>query len=201
MGVMGTLTRALIRYNSMGMPFLLVAVMITAINPLPFSYSFPLFFPGVMLLALRAQYGTIKSESLLTIEEIGVQLTSYYFDGRIDSKFVDKDKIESIVINEGITLCRVVFYMAFLVKSENKMTLAFENLRPRRGALAKIFRGTQASMFGDLGREKTSRRGASGRSKKRGNGKVEPPEKKGAAPPPLGHGSFRATAATRLAAH
>lgn len=48
--------------------------------------------------------------------------------------------IKAILINEGITMHRVVFYLAFVVTGRDKMVVAFENLKPRLHILVKIFR-------------------------------------------------------------
>lgn len=55
-------------------------------------------------------------------------------------KFLDKAKIKAILINEGITMHRVVFYLAFVVAGRDKMVVAFENLKPRLHILIKIYR-------------------------------------------------------------
>lgn len=55
-------------------------------------------------------------------------------------KFLDKAKIKAILINEGITMHRVVFYLAFVVAGRDKMVVAFENLKPRLHILVKIYR-------------------------------------------------------------
>ncbi|CAN0012989.1 unnamed protein product [Choristocarpus tenellus] len=82
---------------------------------------------------------TVKQESLLVIQELGVQITTKYVDGRETSKFLDKAKTRRF-FNEGITMHRVVFYMAFIVEGQGNMVVAFENLKPRLGVLVKIYR-------------------------------------------------------------
>ena len=57
-----------------------------------------------------------------------------------DVKFLDKARIKAILINEGITMHRVVFYLAFVVAGRDKMVVAFENLKPRLHVLVKIYR-------------------------------------------------------------
>ena len=166
---MSPLIRALIPFVNLDAKILFLSVIFSGLFQLSFVTTITILLPGLFLLALRIRYGPVESESLMTVEEIGIQLSTVYFDGRTESKFVDIDTIESIVINEGITLCRVVFYMAFIVKFDDKMTLAFENLRPRRRALTKIFRGTRAAMFGsaeNAARSRSSRRKRSSRSRR-----------------------------------
>jgi hypothetical protein len=48
--------------------------------------------------------------------ELGVQLkTTYLFGGAARVVFLDLHRLRSVIINEGITGCRVKFYMAFIV--------------------------------------------------------------------------------------
>ncbi|CAM9274697.1 unnamed protein product [Laminaria digitata] len=95
----------------------------------------------------------VQEESLLVVRELGVQVTTKYVDGREKSTFLDKAKIKAILINEGITMHRVVFYLAFVVTGRDKMVVAFENLKPRLHILVKIFRGTRAAILGEAGDE------------------------------------------------
>ncbi|CAM9951673.1 unnamed protein product [Scytosiphon promiscuus] len=95
----------------------------------------------------------VREESLLVVRELGVQVTTKYVDGREKSTFLDKAKIKAILINEGITMHRVVFYLAFVVAGRDKMVVAFENLKPRLHTLIKIYRGTRAAILGEAGDE------------------------------------------------
>ncbi|CAM9426126.1 unnamed protein product, partial [Phaeothamnion confervicola] len=92
---------------------------------------------------------SVREESLLVIQELGVQLTVKYADGREKSKFIDRAKIKAVIINEGVTMHRVVFYMAFVVEGSDCMIVAFEHLRPRLDALLRVYRGTRAAVFGE----------------------------------------------------
>eukprot|EP01101_Sappina_pedata_P003992 TRINITY_DN1633_c0_g1_i2.p3 TRINITY_DN1633_c0_g1~~TRINITY_DN1633_c0_g1_i2.p3 ORF type:complete len:128 (+),score=34.68 TRINITY_DN1633_c0_g1_i2:160-543(+) len=86
-------------------------------------------------------------ESLLVIPDIGVQVITKYYGGKSIHRFVDKTQIKSIVINEGIHSFRVIFYMAFIVKGQDKMIIAFENLLPRLNDLTKVYHGTRTIML------------------------------------------------------
>lgn len=68
----------------------------------------------------------LRPESLLVMRDIGIQVKTTYWSGRTESKFINRLKIENVVINEGITLWQVKPYMAILVKDQEKMTIAFE---------------------------------------------------------------------------
>ncbi|KYQ96829.1 hypothetical protein DLAC_11575 [Tieghemostelium lacteum] len=103
----------------------------------------------LIIVRLVSKLYIAKEESLIVMRELGVQLKrKYYFRPEI-IEFIDKTKIEQIIINEGITHHSVIFYMCFLVEGKNKMVLAFEDLVPRRDVLLQIYRGTLALMYGN----------------------------------------------------
>ncbi|KAF2077614.1 hypothetical protein CYY_001077 [Polysphondylium violaceum] len=84
----------------------------------------------------------VKEESLIVMRELGVQIKRKYFLRPDTLEFIDKNKIQNVIINEGITKHNVIFYMAFIVEGKNKMVLAFEDLIPRLNILLQIYRGT-----------------------------------------------------------
>jgi hypothetical protein len=65
-------------------------------------------------------------ETIIVIRELGVQLETRYHSGKQTHTFIDKQKIKSIIINEGIVCYDIVFYMAFIVEGKNKIVLAFQ---------------------------------------------------------------------------
>jgi len=85
------------------------------------------------------------------MRELGVQFNTTYFDQTSTEKFdfVEKSRIRTVIINEGITCGDIIFYMAFIVEGRNKMMIAFENLRPRRKILLNVFQGTRELVFGE----------------------------------------------------
>ncbi|KAI8337234.1 GPI-GlcNAc transferase complex, PIG-H component-domain-containing protein [Chlamydoabsidia padenii] len=92
----------------------------------------------------------VKQESLLVMQDIGIQVKTTYWSGRSESKFINRQKIENVVINEGITLWQVKPYMAILVKEQDKMTIVFENLLPSlHPALLDTYKGTKQLLFSE----------------------------------------------------
>lgn len=81
------------------------------------------------------------TESITVIRELGVQLDTLYYSGKEEHTFIDKTRIKSIIINEGlfsmrhqfsgphfasgVTQYKIIFYMAFIVEGKNRMILAF----------------------------------------------------------------------------
>ena len=47
-------------------------------------------------------------------------------DGRCISHFIDHSRIADIIINEGITMLQVKFYMAIIVEGQDRMVIVFE---------------------------------------------------------------------------
>ena len=138
---------ALVERSSYDILFISIALILAIY--ISMYVAMPFLLAGIVLMSFRCHYGTVKSESIIAIEEIGCQLTTLYFNGTKSSKFIEKAKIRSVLMNEGVTLCRVVFYVAFLLKNESKITLAFENLRPNLRVLTKVIGGVCSVMFGE----------------------------------------------------
>jgi hypothetical protein len=65
-------------------------------------------------------------ETVYVIRDMGIQLNRKRFIGFESHYFIEKSKISSIVINEGITYGDIVFYLAIVIHGQNKMTLVFE---------------------------------------------------------------------------
>ncbi|CAG8434336.1 1357_t:CDS:2 [Diversispora eburnea] len=63
----------------------------------------------------------------------------------IDDKLRNKDKISNIVINEGITILQVKFYMAILVEEADRM-----HLLPKLNVLLQVYQGTRSIIFNEM---------------------------------------------------
>jgi len=81
----------------------------------------------------------VTEESITIFRELGVQLETRYFWGRRRFRFIEKEFIRSLLLNEGITAWHVVFYLAFVVREERKLTMVFEHLRPCLDDLLRIY--------------------------------------------------------------
>jgi hypothetical protein len=67
-----------------------------------------------------------KLESLEVVRDMGVQLTTKYFSGHEKHRFIEKEKIRTVIVNEGISFGNFLFYLAFVIKGNDKMIIAFE---------------------------------------------------------------------------
>ena len=66
------------------------------------------------------------AESLLVMRNLGVQVGTRYYSGRERKVFIERQRIESVIINEGIQTWAIFYYMAILVKGQERMVLPFE---------------------------------------------------------------------------
>jgi GPI-GlcNAc transferase complex, PIG-H component len=76
----------------------------------------------------------------------GVQLTTRYRSGNQSVVLIEADQIDSVIINEAITVHRVIFYLAFIVKGKDRLAVAFEATRPRLNVLKLVYRDAPAAM-------------------------------------------------------
>ena len=96
-----------------------------------------------LLLAAQQLRTTIVEESLLVNRDLGVQIETIRLDGKRSYQFLDKHAISAFVFNEGITACRVVYYLAVVVRGQDSLVLAFRNF-PGMGVLQKVYRKSHA---------------------------------------------------------
>mmetsp|Transcript_17029 Transcript_17029/g.22150 ORF Transcript_17029/g.22150 Transcript_17029/m.22150 type:complete len:202 (+) Transcript_17029:72-677(+) len=105
-----------------------------------------LILGAALFLALRNK-NSVKEEILLVIEDLGIQLCCKYQNGKEEIQFYDKARIKGVFINEGITLHRVIFYLAFVMERHSKMVVAFQHLNPKLEVLQEIYRCTRSMLF------------------------------------------------------
>ncbi|KAI9470050.1 MAG: GPI-GlcNAc transferase complex, PIG-H component-domain-containing protein [Benjaminiella poitrasii] len=90
----------------------------------------------------------VREESILAIQDVGIQVKTTYWGGSTVSRFINRPKIEDVIINEGISFWQIKSYMAILVKGENKMIVVFENLLPRLDPiLIHVYQGIRTILF------------------------------------------------------
>ncbi|KAI8642653.1 GPI-GlcNAc transferase complex, PIG-H component-domain-containing protein [Parasitella parasitica] len=91
---------------------------------------------------------SVRKESILSIRDVGIQVKTTYWGGSSVSRFINRDKIDDVIINEGINFWQIKSYMAILVKNEDKMVVVFEHLLPRlKPVLLRAYQGTRAIIF------------------------------------------------------
>lgn len=60
------------------------------------------------------------------IRDVGIQVKTVYLGGRSVSRFIDRSKIQDIIINEAITMMHIRVYMAIIVEGQDKMVVVFQ---------------------------------------------------------------------------
>lgn len=85
------------------------------------------------------------AESVLVVADMGVQLTVSYRFGGQSCRFIDMADVQDVLVNEGIARQRTRYYLAFVVRGEDKLVLAFqhEDFTPRLDDLLCVYRGTR----------------------------------------------------------
>jgi len=58
--------------------------------------------------------------------KLGVQFTIQFYGGRELYRFIDRSNIKDVILNEGVSVFRVVYYMAFIVDGRDKLDVAFQ---------------------------------------------------------------------------
>ncbi|OBZ82162.1 Phosphatidylinositol N-acetylglucosaminyltransferase subunit H [Choanephora cucurbitarum] len=69
---------------------------------------------------------SVRKESILAIRDVGIQIKTVYWNGSTFSRFIDRLKVEDIVINEGISFWQIKSYLAILIKDQEDMVVVFE---------------------------------------------------------------------------
>ncbi|KAG0043224.1 hypothetical protein BGZ83_011701 [Gryganskiella cystojenkinii] len=89
----------------------------------------------------------VMEETILVIRDVGVQVKTVYLGGRSSSRFIDRSKIQDIIINEAITMLHIRVYMAIIVEGEDRMVVVFQNLLPRLHVLLQAYHGARSIIF------------------------------------------------------
>nr|KAJ3420079.1 hypothetical protein HK105_006139 [Polyrhizophydium stewartii] len=70
---------------------------------------------------------------------MGVQLRTTFWGGHTRTRFIPASQIAGVVINEGITMLQVKFYLALVVDGESSMVVAFPSTLPRLHILERVY--------------------------------------------------------------
>jgi len=73
---------------------------------------------GALILKLHKK---IKLESLLVVSSLGLQHTTLYASGRRETFFLPHRRVKSVLIVEGITMQKILFYLAIVFNSEGHL--------------------------------------------------------------------------------
>lgn len=87
---------------------------------------------------------SVSKETLLLISSLGVQISSEYVTGRRVVKFIPFRAVQDIVIHEAVTMHKIVYYLAVLLKHKtdgewtNSLVPVFMHSMPRLEKLQEI---------------------------------------------------------------
>ncbi|KAJ4454933.1 putative phosphatidylinositol glycan; class H [Paratrimastix pyriformis] len=98
---------------------------------------------------LLLRLSTVKEESILIVRELLVQVRTRYWSGQETTEVLDAHQIEDVIINEGITMHQVIYYLAFVIKGNSKLVLAFSHVFPRLAILHPVYLGVRSILFGE----------------------------------------------------
>ncbi|CAG8434453.1 13771_t:CDS:2 [Funneliformis mosseae] len=125
----------------------ILAVVLGLMNQTTITYSISL---AMIIIWIWIKLSIVKEESILSIRDVGIQVKTIYVNGRSVSRFIDKSKISDVIINEGINMLQVKFYMAIIVEGQDRMVVVFEHLLPKLNILLKVYRGTRSVIFNEM---------------------------------------------------
>lgn len=100
------------------------------------------------LLAVRSTLAEVVEESVLIVRDFGIQLQLRHRSGTERNKFLDKDKIEGVIVHECIRGSSVHYQLAFLMKDETRLSLSFQHLYPGLNQLTRVY-AVCLDMIGD----------------------------------------------------
>mmetsp|Transcript_57053 Transcript_57053/g.134360 ORF Transcript_57053/g.134360 Transcript_57053/m.134360 type:complete len:227 (-) Transcript_57053:432-1112(-) len=104
---------------------------------------------AICLVLLWRKMGQIKKESLLLMHDLGIQVKRSYVSGKEDNMFVERSRLTSVVINEGVGFSAVTYYLAFITQGDTELVLAFSELIPRIADLVAILHAARSVVFGE----------------------------------------------------
>lgn len=100
-------------------------------------------FASSSTLTLFLFFPLCRVESVTIIRNFGVQLRQVRFSGSESVRFLDKDSIQQVIINDGVLWYGAIYYLAFVVRGHDRLTLAYTHLRPRLPVILRVYRSAQ----------------------------------------------------------
>jgi hypothetical protein len=112
----------------------------------------PIFWTIVLVslvclrMCLRARH--VYMQRVVVVSGVGMQLTTFNYLGRVvQQRFLDVNRIHSVVIHEAFLRQRVVYYLAVLLDNEADVTVLFEEMVPRLALLRPLLCGIRSVLY------------------------------------------------------
>lgn len=94
----------------------------------------------------------IVEESVLVVRDFGVQLKQKDASGSEHTKFLDRNKVDSVFIHECIRGSAVNYQLAFLLRGErNSMSVSFKHVYPGLKPLERVLMSVSQNWRGSGG--------------------------------------------------
>ncbi|KAM4664763.1 phosphatidylinositol N-acetylglucosaminyltransferase subunit H [Discoglossus pictus] len=103
----------------------------------------------LLSLVFYLHFVKIDQESLLVIGSLGIQMTSTFASGKESTTFIEMQRVKDVVINEGIFLQKVIYYLCILLKDPSdpkgisEIVPLFQSSKPRLDCLVEVYRSCQ----------------------------------------------------------
>ena len=81
----------------------------------------------------------VIEESVLLIKDFGVQIRQKYASGFEEIKFIERAKVEEVIIHEFIQGSAVGFSLAFKVQDSDLLMLTFKNVYPGLDFIKRVY--------------------------------------------------------------
>ena len=82
---------------------------------------------------------SVRKESITLLDGLGVQLQRETFGGRTTTRFLAAERVASLVLNEGVSVWNVAFYLAVAVTGESDLYIVFQDLNPPLAVLRTVY--------------------------------------------------------------
>ncbi|KAI8619599.1 GPI-GlcNAc transferase complex, PIG-H component-domain-containing protein [Chytriomyces sp. MP71] len=103
----------------------------------------------IFILWLYWRSGTVREESLLVIRNVGLQTRTTNALGSSSTTFVPVSKVAEVIVNEGITMFQVRYYLAVVVSDRKEMLVIFESFLPKLEYLKPVYWETRRILFNE----------------------------------------------------
>jgi len=143
------LQKPFFRISNAVLLFALLSALLLAKMTMNISPSFIHGLIALNVLITLWRINSVKQESILVIADVGVQLQTKYYSGNVKNFFLDTEKIQDVIINEGITANDIFFYLSILVEDYGSMITPFENFPPCLSVVLEVYDGLREVIFGE----------------------------------------------------
>lgn len=112
----------------------------------PIFWTIALVTLVCLRICLRARH--VFMQRVVVVSGVGMQLTTFNYMGSVvQQRFLDVNRIHSVVIHEAFLRQRIVFYLAVIVDNEADVTVLFEEMVPRLTLLRPLLCGIRSVLF------------------------------------------------------